>query len=337
MSNAKQDSRFKKFLIRNDKSIVKALSIVVTALIMKIAVFGVFIIGLPLYWGLCLAMPYVCGERTGVALFGISSITLAIIGGILTLRFLGKMRWLISIQAAILSYFVTFAFDSIVGSILREDTPPAMQLLSGAVLVGALLVTVFTLERAGKWSLAISAPLVIIYLAGTPLLMEGPVKTARTSYENQQGLAEAKGLQFQVFTPGYVPSGFELIAINTIPAAGNLPPSYKLDYSTNKDSPFGREAMRLTVVEEQREEDSNRPEDCRSIGQIEKSAPCEVLGETAKGKVFYVSWSNDPGYASAYYELDGTLIEIGFYAKEVSKEEILKVFNSLQPGATAPK
>jgi hypothetical protein len=323
-------STIQEFLDKHAQIITKVLFIILTTIIMG----GSFVLSAPI--GLLL-YPLVChffgcNQEIAMNLFGICSIGGALIVGALCLHALAGVKWLKSFEATSMSFAIVFMAATFAGAIVQQKMPANLLFLEAIVFTTMLIWTTFCLEWSKRWSHLITALFFILYFVSFPVLMNGPIRDLHTVYENQTNTQDAKKLSFKVYTPTYIPRGFWLAAINTTPAAGNLPTSYKLDYSNgSKDAPFGPGIQTITIVEESKAEGENAAAKCLSIGQMANGAPCQPMGEG----VYSQERSDDPGYLTAYKEVDGTLVQM-WLPKNISKDDTRHIFNSLQQGVAKP-
>jgi hypothetical protein len=277
----------------------------------------------------------VCANKgLGLAIVFFGSVGFALAVGTLSLHFLAKVKWLASIESAAIGMALLSAVLAFGGTVLRSDMF-GFELISVVVFPIALMIVTGVTERWPRFMHVATIP-ILIFLYCVPAWTDGYAANLHDEYEMQKGVNNTKQLPFAAYSPLYLPTGYSLDSAGPVLADSN--PDHRisrayliLDYSTMTGSrAFSRDAKVFTIHEEARDGDANMPNKCRAAEQVIFTDPCQNLGKSAVGDVYYRIDNDGTGYISAYSESGNTLIELT--SKNLSKEEILSLYDSMLPG-----
>jgi hypothetical protein len=153
----------------------------------------------------------------------------------------------------------------------------------------------------------------------------------------QKGVKTIKELPFVAYSPRTVPRGYSVVSaggnLAAAPGHGPTRASMSMEYITlSGEQAYSLNAKTFTIHEEARDGVSNAPNGCKTAEQVPITDPCQLLGKSAIGEVYYRNEADSPGYLSGYSQFGDTVIEVS--SDSLSKDEILKLFDSMVPGVS---
>jgi hypothetical protein len=263
---------------------------------------------------------------------------LAIFVASLVLRYLAKLRWSSSLEISLTGFTFAYLLIGIPSTIFQADQqnviPIPIIFLDLLFLIFAFLLhyIVFTLLNSKpKTRIALAIILTGLYLA-VPYIFARQLGDLHQQYEVQRGIKEDKSLSFQVYAPSYAVKGFSPASVGSSPGNNDpyfpYAPSYSITYSTHAaNDTLGATSYYL---HEEKLEKQNLPCELSNPTYNEHRGECQKLGDASKCTVYYQSPTSEPDSADSYCIIKNTYIKLSVYRNEISKEDILKIFDTMK-------
>lgn len=279
----------------------------------------------------CLSITYVYGYTADIMLLIFVIIT------ILLYKFLRVKNWLFVGIFTIFTAIIVMRSGVLLNSNALVFIP---LILFFSLITACIFWVVFNaihLNTIMKLVIAaiISGAITGIVLKGVPMILF----QWDNINQHKQEKKDIKSYNFTVYTPDYVPNGYSLFSAEDYREGPDNPPYFLVVYASdnkNKSPQIGVTIFKLpTSYSPPNACGYNRP----PSSSDDISGKCHQIGQSNQGNPIYLSDST--GLEKDYFTaINGSKVFIVPYSSDnhsldVSSDEIIKMFNSLQPKTTS--
>ena len=315
---------------------IKLLQFASAGVIFVAAQYAVLVGAMRLALIVCPVLGPICSKTnmSGIGIVLLVCVALSILCAAAFLRYVAEMRWLNSIAATVLGAVVFFTLSSSFSTVYQADMSvlnPPMWVTLPLCLVAAFVAHGLLFYRIKTWlAVLLGATLLTVYVVCFAAL-QLVLPDWHASYEEQKDLRETKNLSFVVYAPTYTPAGYNVFTSNAIKSYYNSPDSYSLTYSTKQT--YSPDAENIYLGERRWISNSGSSLCTKGYGYVVPSrGTCTHIGNTTACDVYYqFPSSNGPDWAEAFCLVGTTRVDLEIKVTAVSKEEILKIFESMEP------